>query len=504
MKRITTTLFLVISFGLISFLIPYTTNAQSANLSLSPSSGSYTVGGSFVVKVLVNSGGSSINAAEASLKYDQNTLSITNITKDGSPFVLWTVEPTFSNSSGTINFGGGSTSPFSKTSTLINISFRALKTGNANVSFVSGSVLAADGKGTDILSNMSPANFTIKEGQAPPPSPPPPPPTPQQEPPSSTSGAGTPNTPKINSSTHPDSEKWYANNSPAFSWDIPAGVSGVRLLLNQSVNSIPTITYTPPIRSRNLSDLSDGEWYFHVRFQNQSGWGATAHRKILIDTKEPSTFNIEYTGLNPSTYQPQFTLTANDDTSGISRFELVFDGGVPEIAEIGNLSDGTFAASRLPPGDHAVQAKAFDGAGNFIEASAEFTVEAYSLEDAVLSEEESKEKSTGTGKLIFFLILEAAILSGGFVYEIYRRDKIYKQEALAVRTETKEVREKTGKIFSALRGEFEEQIEKLDEKPKLSKSEKDVYDKLKEALDISEEFINKELEDIDKMTKVKR
>lgn len=52
--------------------------------------------------------------------------------------------------------------------------------------------------------------------------------------------------------------------------------------------------------------------------------------------------------------------------------------------------------------------------------------------------------------------------------------------------------------FRALREEIQEQIEYLDKKPGLTPSEKKVRDKLQESLNISEEFISKELKDVKK------
>jgi hypothetical protein len=52
--------------------------------------------------------------------------------------------------------------------------------------------------------------------------------------------------------------------------------------------------------------------------------------------------------------------------------------------------------------------------------------------------------------------------------------------------------------FKALREEVGEQIECLDGKPGLREDEKKIRDKLKEALDVSEKFIGKEIEDIEK------
>ena len=54
------------------------------------------------------------------------------------------------------------------------------------------------------------------------------------------------------------------------------------------------------------------------------------------------------------------------------------------------------------------------------------------------------------------------------------------------------------RAFRALREEVQEQIEHLDKKPGLTKGEKEVRDKLQDALNISEEFIRKEIKDIEK------
>ena len=67
-----------------------------------------------------------------------------------------------------------------------------------------------------------------------------------------------------------------------------------------------------------------------------------------------------------------------------------------------------------------------------------------------------------------------------------------------VNRETKEVSESVAKAFRALEEEVEEQIEFLDGKPGLNKDERRVRDKLKEALNISEEFIGKEIKDVEK------
>ena len=158
MKKI---LLILIIFGFF-FIIP-SVEAASASLYLSPPSGTYGVDSTFSIKVKVNSGGKFINAVEGTLIFNPAELDITKISKSNSIFSLWTAEPTFSNSTGDIIFGGGTPSNFIGTSgAVITITFKAKASASANVSFSSGSVLAADGKGTNILGNMNNGIYTLK------------------------------------------------------------------------------------------------------------------------------------------------------------------------------------------------------------------------------------------------------------------------------------------------------------------------------------------------------
>ncbi len=134
--------------------------AQSATFSASPPGGSFGVGEEFSVAISVHSGGSPINAAEATLNFSHDLLAVTSLSKSGSIFSLWTVEPAFSG--GSITFGGGAPSSFSGSSgKLLTVNFKAKKQGEARVIFSGGRILAADGKGTDIFSGSSGASYKI-------------------------------------------------------------------------------------------------------------------------------------------------------------------------------------------------------------------------------------------------------------------------------------------------------------------------------------------------------
>jgi len=127
--------------------------AADASLFLEPANGSYRVKENFSIKIRVNSDGATINAAEASISFPVDLIEVQSLSKSNSIFQLWPEEPAFSNSRGVINFGGGIPAPgFNGIGTIATINFKVKKEGEANVNISEGQVLAADGRGTDILS----------------------------------------------------------------------------------------------------------------------------------------------------------------------------------------------------------------------------------------------------------------------------------------------------------------------------------------------------------------
>ena len=136
---------------------------DAATLSLTPDTGVYTTGGTFSARVIINTEGAPVNAAEGRLTFDASTLSVVNISRSNSIFNLWTQDPSFSNTAGTIDFGGGATPPgyTGRAGTIMTVTFRAKTAGTAKVSFSNGSVLAADGRGTNVLRSMNGGAFTV-------------------------------------------------------------------------------------------------------------------------------------------------------------------------------------------------------------------------------------------------------------------------------------------------------------------------------------------------------
>ncbi len=132
-------------------------------LFLSPSSGIYSVGDIFDVGIYADSGGQEINAAEAELSFNPKELEVESISKDGSIFNLWPMEPEFSNEEGSINFAGGSKTKFvGDKGLLLTVTFKALKSNVSRANLAAGAILAADGMASNIITAMKSGVYTLE------------------------------------------------------------------------------------------------------------------------------------------------------------------------------------------------------------------------------------------------------------------------------------------------------------------------------------------------------
>lgn len=157
--------------NIVSFLIPTFLFlslfgiSSAATLVFSPQSGTYEKGAFITVNVLVSSADKTMNAASGVISFNPNLLSVSSISKSGSIVGFWAQEPSFSNTSGRVSFEGVVLPPWYTGSSgkIISIVFKTKAPGTAQLSFTSGSVLAADGVGTDIMLGTGGATFTISD-----------------------------------------------------------------------------------------------------------------------------------------------------------------------------------------------------------------------------------------------------------------------------------------------------------------------------------------------------
>jgi len=338
----------------------------AASLSLAPGTGVYTSGATFSVNVRVNTQGKPINAAEGTLKFNPNELTVVNVNRASSIFNLWVAEPAFSNSAGTISFSGGSPAGYTGSGgTVMSVTFRAAGAGSPRVSFTNGSVLANDGRGTNVLTAMNGGSFTIQAQSV---SPAPEVITEYVAP------ANTPGAPVVTSDSHSDSAAWHSDATASLSWNVPTEVTAVRTGLTANPTSVPTKVYETPIRTITLNDLDEGVSYFHIQFQNAGGWGRVTHYRLAVDSQKPTSVEISQPeDANLANPVQELTVVAEDETSAVNRFLVKIDNQEPVEITRENAS-GTLTLPALEPGYHSVIVEAFDEAGNSVIASYSLTI----------------------------------------------------------------------------------------------------------------------------------
>jgi hypothetical protein len=355
-----------ISYSLLFlFFLVFPVNAWSASLYFSPSSFSNKVGDTFTVNLNVNTSDQFMNAASGVVSFPSDKLEVVSLTKGGSIFSLWVQEPSFSNTTGRINFEGIVLNPGFKGSggRLLSATFKSKKSGDATISLISGLVLANDGQGTNITSGLGKASVKISQADTakPPTTTPEKPTSPEVVAPTTDSRA--PKISKIVSLNHPDPDSWYNNNTANFSWNTSNDVRAIKLILNNSANSSPSVVYRPAISSRQIENLADGVWYFAIQAENSFGWGPIERTKIQIDTTRPENLSVsEVERANSASPDVGFIIKSSDAGSGISHYEITINDQ-PEIIW---KDDGSnlFKFSGLGSGNHKLTIKAVDRAGN--------------------------------------------------------------------------------------------------------------------------------------------
>ena len=456
-----------------------------------------------------------------------------------------------------------------------------INTGDTSVTFSSGSVLAQDGKGTDVIEGYGNASFVLIEKEKE---------EPREKPVSKPKPEEKevvrgilPPKPEINSKTHKEADVWYSNNDPEFSWKMLAELTGVSLSITEEAESDPGPIADGIIETKKFDDIEDGQWYIHVKYQNNAGWGTVAHKKFLVDITAPALSELRVdNGGDANNPSPDLVFNAIDETSGVDYYELVREGEVQKL-DLAMISNGRYKLDRLDPGEHKIQLIAYDKAQNIASSSVNFFVEPlkspiisdipniiktseeliirgksfytsvnvnisigksekdtkvyttrtdedgnwsyfhkeklekgnYEIQAWIVDDRGARSFKTATHILVviapsiieaygLLIILILLLIIAGLITYIWFIKHKFGEERIRIARETEEAKLKLGEIFTALREEVEELMELADKKTGLSESEKRVKDKLQDALDISEEFIGKEIEDVNKEIRLRK
>ncbi len=345
-SRTLTTILIIIFVFLVS-----SNNTQAATLSLSPPSGTFNVGSTFQVQILLDTEGKSINALDIQLLYPSDKLQIISPSIGKSIMTIWTSSPKADNQQGKLTLRGGIPNGITVSKGLITtVTFRIRRTGQAIVRFGDATrVLLNDGKGTDALRTTQSG---VYEFVLPPP-------------------AG----PIVASETHSDQKQWYANSSAILRWTTSAPTTGYSYTLDNSPSTIPDNIVDSTQNSVSYKNLSSGTHYFHIKAKNPDEvWGGTTHFALNVDVEPPASFPVDVQPSKRTTrHNILFYFQTTDAHSGIDRYEYQI---IPLQLHAASIEQGSFLfieaqspqVAKLNLGKYLIVVRAYDKAGNFRES----------------------------------------------------------------------------------------------------------------------------------------
>jgi len=167
----------------------------------------------------------------------------------------------------------------------------------------------------------------------------------------------------INSSTHPDENSWYQNNSPIFEWNTkPEAVYSYKL--SEAPDKLPDARAEIIVGEVAYTDLSDGIYYFILNERvEKEDWAVVGRRRVMIDTKPPLSFDIRVSSQD-TIFDGEYFLayTTTDLMSGIDYYEIIEGHKTYSHVTSPYLLKDQDLTKRII-------VRAFDKAGNRIQAS---------------------------------------------------------------------------------------------------------------------------------------
>ncbi len=106
--------------------------------------------------------------------------------------------------------------------------------------------------------------------------------------------ASAPEAPVVSSPTHVSQDMEYQNNDPRFVWTMSdlSGIAGYSYTVDTEPATMPNEQIDSTVSEMDYTDMQPGEYYFHVRGQNNAGlWSEPTHFHFVIadaDAPEPT------------------------------------------------------------------------------------------------------------------------------------------------------------------------------------------------------------------------
>ncbi len=422
----------------------FTNVASAASLNISPGSGTYKVGDTFEVSVLLNTQNQEVNAVQMELAFPPDKLQLVSPSTGTSIISIYTTPPKYDNAKGVVQIIGGIPNGVNVPSGLVTkLIFRVKSLGQATIRFTGQSqVLLNDGKGTNALNNSNGATFKLE--------------LPAQ--------AG----PIVISDSHPDQETWYKNQAVTLQWDLdlPAA-NGYSYSMSDNPSDEPDDSIDSTDTKITYKKVPDGINYFHIKAMRGGKFGGVSHYAVKIDSSAPALFPVQ---ISPSDHtfitSPFVQFSTTDTLSGLDRYEIkvipLKIEGRPKAAEGDQLfieSQSPYQIPNLLNGTYEVVVRAYDKAGNIQEVNHKLYITDswfwfLSQDGVTLPGGKQVSWSWSVGILLFLLMI--LIIGSYYVRKWYRRThhqvvNNHLPDAIAAQlTELQTYRERYGKLAAVL------------------------------------------------------
>lgn len=337
--------------------LSYGAQQKAATLYIAPATGSMTVGSTFTVSFYVDTGSQFINVVDAQILFPPDKLQVVSPSTGSSFINVWAIQPSYSNTEGTMSFRGAVPSPGVSTNAglISTVSLRVKSVGTAAISFGNNSkVLLNDGLGTNVLQQTQSAVYNL---ELPPPS-----------------------GPIVTSATHPDQRNWYSSQLVSLSWAGDEGATGYSYMISDEPVDTPDNIADGTRTTLAYSNLANGRHYFHIKSLRSGVWGGTTHFAINVDAQPPADFPIDISpAARTAQRQPVIKFFTTDADSGLDHYEIkVIPLGKSVADEAKNGSrqvplytevQSPYIPAVLDFGRYDVYVRAYDSAGNYQEKS---------------------------------------------------------------------------------------------------------------------------------------
>jgi hypothetical protein len=348
---------LAVVFGFVFFSgwwLAGTHSAKAAKFVIAPPAGTYKVGDTFDLTVLLNTEGQNVNALEMAFSFPPDKLQLVSPATTNSIIGVYTSAPKFNNTSGRVEIVGGIPNGINVPAGIITkLTFRVRSVGQASIRFLDNSqVLLNDGQGTNVLRDTTGATYKL-------------------ELPDSTG-------PIIISDTHPNQDQWYREKNVSLRWESPFGYEGFSYMMSDNPAEVPDEIIDGQDTKISYAGVSDGIHYFHLRELRDGKWSGTSHYSIKIDSTGPAAFPIEISpGSRTTTTKPYIQFSTTDALSGIDRYEIKLvplTGGVTGQELLFTETNSPYVTQELAKGSYNVIVRAYDNAGNIQETTQKLVI----------------------------------------------------------------------------------------------------------------------------------